>query len=122
MSQFLINLTLALVTADLLHNLAEASNVRNKVARLSAYINKQPYTEMKMKIDTRPKAYGLAAASFVILTGTSLIIHSFLNLGGDTALWYAIVVLVISYFVLGVLLDKYHVEIERVTRPFMGKK
>lgn len=52
MSQFLINLTLALVTADLLHNLAEATNVRGKVARLSAYINKQPYTEMKVKYNS----------------------------------------------------------------------
>lgn len=122
MDQFLINLTLALVTADLLHNLAEASNVRNKVARLNAYINKQPYAEMKLKIDTRAKSYGISVASFVILGGLSLAVLSLINLSGNAALWYAITVLTLSYFVLAVLLDKYHVEIERVTRPFMKKK
>ena len=122
MDQFLINLTLALVTADLLHNLAEVSNARNKVARLSAYINKQPYTEMKLKIDTRAKAYGISVASFVILGGLSLAVLSLINLSSNAALWYAIIVLTLSYFVLAVLMDKYHVEIERVTRPFMKKK
>ncbi|MDB5184150.1 MAG: hypothetical protein JWO07_831 [Candidatus Saccharibacteria bacterium] len=122
MTQFLINLTLALVTADLLHNLSESANVRNKVARLSAYINKKSYTEMKMKIDTRAKSYGLSIAGFVVLTGIPLAVLSFINPHGDGALWYAIIVLFISYFGLAVMLDKYHVEIERVTRPFMKSK
>lgn len=122
MSQFLINLALALATADLLHNIAEATNIRGKVARLSAYINKQPYTEMKVKIDTRAKAYAITLISFIFLVGLPMIVFSLLNLTISSAFWYIVVVLTISYFVLAVLVDKYHVEIERVTRPFMKKK
>jgi hypothetical protein len=121
MNQFLINLVLALATAELLHNIMEVGNVRRKVARLSAYINKQPYEEMKMKIDTRAKAYGLSVMSFVVLTGVSLGAFSLLNLKGDAVLWYGVVVLTLAFFSLAYLLDRYHVEIERVTRPFMKK-
>lgn len=122
MSQFLINFALALATADLLHNIAEAANVRNKVARLNAYISKQPFTEMKLKIDTRVKSYGISLVSFVVLVGLPLALFSWLNLSISAAFWYIVTVLTISYFALAVLLDKYHVEIERVTRPFMKKK
>jgi hypothetical protein len=121
MNQFLINLVLALATAELLHNILEVSNVRRKVARLSAYINKQPYEEMKIKIDTRAKAYGLSLVSFVVLTGVFLGVFSLLNLKGDAALWYVIAVLTLAFLSLAYLLDKYHVEIERVTHPFMKK-
>lgn len=122
MDQFLINLVLAVATTELLHNVVEATNVRNKVARLSAYINKKPYKEMSVKIDTRAKSYGIAAGAFVVLTVIALGIFSLLNLQGNAVLWYLIVVLVLAYAVRSVLLDKYHVEIERVTRPFMKKK
>ncbi len=122
MDQFLINLVLALATAELLHNIMEATNVRNKVARLHAYINKLPAKEIPINIDTRPKAYGLTVASFVILVGLSFGVLSLLNLNGNAALWYAVAVLALAFFSLAVLLDKYHVEIERVTRPFKKKK
>lgn len=121
MDQTLINLLLALATNELIHNIIEANSVRQKVARLSAYINKKPYQEMKVKVDTRAKAYGIATVAFVVVTGILFGIFSLINLQGNTALWYGIVVLVLAYFVSGILLDKFHVEIERVTRPFMKK-
>lgn len=122
MDQFLINLVLAVATTELLHNIVEATNVRNKVARLSAYINKKPYKEMNVNIDTRAKSYGIAAGAFVVLTAIALGVFSLLNLQGNAVLWYMIVVLILAYVVRSVLLDKYHVEIEHVTRPFMNKK
>ncbi|MDB5165701.1 MAG: hypothetical protein JWM00_591 [Candidatus Saccharibacteria bacterium] len=121
MNQFLINLVLALATVELLHNVMEVSNIRRKVARLNAYITKQPVEEMKMKIDTRPKSYALSFVSFIVLTGVPFGVFSVLNLKGDSALWCVATVLILAYFGLAVLLDKFHVEIERVTRPFMKK-
>jgi hypothetical protein len=122
MDQSLVNLVLALATTELLHNIFEVSNVRRKVQRLNAYIKKQEYKEMPMNIDTRPKAYGLSAISLVVLVGVFYGVFSIVNLSGNAALWYAVVVLVLAFVALSVLLDKYHVEIERVTRPFMNKK
>lgn len=121
MDQFLLNIVLALATAELLHNIMEASNVRRKVARLYAYINKKPFPEIPVNIDTRPKAYALTIISFVALTGLSLGVLSLMNLKGDTALVYLAVVLTLAFFSLAYLLDKYHVEIERVTKPFKKK-
>lgn len=121
MDQSLLNLVLALATAELLHNIMETSNVRRKVARLHAYINKKPFPEIPMNIDTRPKAYGLTIASFVILVGILFGVFSLVNLEGNAALWYLIVILSLAFFGLAYLLDKYHVEIERVTKPFKKK-
>ncbi len=122
MDQFLLNLVLALVTAELLHNIMETGNVRRKVARLRAYIDKNPVKEMPINIDTRPKAYGLSFVSFIVLTSVLFGIFSVINLRGEVALWYVVGVLTLAFFSLAVLLDKYHVEIERVTRPFMKKR
>lgn len=121
MDQFLLNLVLALATAELLHNIMEASNVRRKVARLHAYIKKEKYPEIPINIDTRPKAYALTVASFVVLVGLSLGVLSLVNLQGNAALWYLVVVLALAFFSLAYLLDKYHVEIEHVTKPFKKK-
>ncbi len=122
MDQALLNLVLALATNEIAHNLAEATNVRNKVKRLHAYINKKPVDKIPLNIDTRQKAYGISVIMFVIFVGILYGIFSMLNLAGNDALWVVVVALVIAYFVSAVMLDKYHVEIEHVTRPFMKKK
>lgn len=118
MNQTLINLLLALAANEVTHGVAEAMSARRKVKRLQAYINKQPFTEDKMNINTRAKSYGIATAAFVIFTGVFFGIFSLLDLQGDTALTVGVVLLVVAYFVSGVLMDRYHVEIERVTKPF----
>ncbi|HUO61842.1 MAG TPA: hypothetical protein VMT96_00105 [Candidatus Bathyarchaeia archaeon] len=97
------------------------TNDRIKVARLCAYVNKKEFKEMPININTRVKAYGLSAAGFAVLTGLSLAVLLLLNLHGNAALWYLAVAPTLSYFTLAVLLDKFHIEIEHVTKPFKKK-
>lgn len=119
--QTLLNLVLALAANELLHNVMEAMNVRHKVKRLHAYIDKKPFEEMPMKIDTRHKAYSISLGVFIIVTGVFFAIFSALNLNGNDGLWVAAILLMAAFFSEAYLLDKFHVEIERVTRPFMKK-
>jgi uncharacterized transporter YbjL len=120
--QTLLNLVLALAANELLHNVMEAMNVRHKVRRLHAYIENKPFEEMPMKIDTRHKAYSISLGVFIIVTGVFFAIFSALNLNGNDGLWVAAILLIAAFFSEAYLLDKFHVEIERVTRPFMKKK
>jgi uncharacterized transporter YbjL len=121
MNQQLINLVLALATGELIHNILEVSNVRRKVKRLSTYISGATYPEMKMQIDTRPKAYVLSLVGFAVVTAVLFGIFSIFNLTGNNVLMFLAIVLTLAYFATAILLDKYHVEIERVTRPYMKK-
>jgi hypothetical protein len=56
MNHVLANLVLALAAAQLLHGFSEVLSAQMKVARLSAYIHGRPWKEMRLNIDTRPKA------------------------------------------------------------------
>ncbi|MBA3679559.1 hypothetical protein H0W80_05265, partial [Candidatus Saccharibacteria bacterium] len=67
MSTNLTNLLLALAINELIHVAFETWSVRDKVARLSAYINNKPYEETKLKIDTRAKSYGISIALFLVI-------------------------------------------------------
>jgi len=118
MDQTLINMALALATNELLHNIMEVSSIRNKVARLQAYVDKKEYKEMPMNIDTRPKAYAISAVAFVVLVGILFGVYSIFNINADTAIKIIIGLLVVTYIVTVVTVDKYHIEIEKVTRLF----
>jgi hypothetical protein len=59
---------------------------------------------------------------FVIFTALFYGVFSAFTLSGNNFLTYLVAVLTLAYFVTAVMLDKYHVEVERVTRPFMKKK
>lgn len=121
-TQLLLNIVLALALNEVIHNLLETMSVRKKVARLSAYINKKPYSEMKLNIDTRLKSYAISLASFLLITFVALVFFMWLDLPADTALVVAALLLVFAYAVTAVSLDQYHVDIEKVTKPFMKNK
>ncbi len=118
MNQTLLNLLLALVTNELLHSMLEVKNVREKVRRLATYMDKKPYKELSINIDTRAKAYAISFVAFVIPTALLFGLYSLLDLSGNVALKLMIGLLVITYFASGVLIDKYHVEIEQITKKF----
>lgn len=118
MNQTLINLVLALVTNELLHNVLEVKNIREKVKRLKAYTDKKPYKEMSMKIDTRAKSYGISTVAFLIFVLPLFGFYSVLDVSGDTALKLIVALLVVTYFTTAYSIDKYHVEIEQITKKF----
>lgn len=121
MDHTLINLVLALATNEIFHNFIETKSARDKIVRLQAYISKKPYKEMKLKIDTRAKSYGISAVAFIAGVGIFWAIYSALNIAESTALKLIIGIMILSFVVLAVFMDKYHVDIERVTKQFKHK-
>jgi hypothetical protein len=122
MSHVLAHLVLALAAAQLLHGFSEVVSARMKVARLSAYIQGQPWTEMQLKIDTRPKAYGFALAVFVILTAVFFGVFTAVNAEGNTLLIIAGALVLTTYLAEILGFDRYHTDIEAVTRPFKARR
>ena len=118
MNQTLLNFVLALATNEFLHNIIESKAARNKVSRLESYINKRPYKEMRHNIDTRAKSYAIAAVAFIVMVGILFGLYTLLDISGDRALRLIAAMMILSYAALGGLMDKFHVEIEKVTKKF----
>ena len=118
MDQTITHLLLALALNELLHNLMEITNIRGKVERLQAYINKESYKEMPVKIDTRPKAYLVSVVAFFVTTSILFGVVSLLSIPSDAAVKASVGILILTYFITAVMVDKYHVDIEAVTRLF----
>ena len=111
-------LVLALCINEFIHACSEAWAARDKVKRLSDYVNKKPHKEMRLKVDTRLKSYAFSMSIIIILTPIFYFGINILNLSNETCLILSIVALVLSYVVGFVLMDKYHVDIEKVTKIF----
>lgn len=118
MDQTVVNLALALSTNAVIHTLAETQNVRAKVKRLKAYIDKKPFKEMPVNIDTRAKSYGISLIMFVVFNAILFGVYSMFDVGATEAFKIIIVMLNVEFLAMAVLLDKYHVEIEQVTKKF----
>ena len=121
MDQTLINLMLALAANELIHNILEVQNMREKVKRLAAYIAGKSYKELPININTRLKSYGISFVAFILIVSSLFAFFTWIDLPFDTALKVAIGLLVVSYAVTAVTVDQFHVEIEKVTKPFKNK-
>lgn len=117
----LLYFVLALATNELIHNIAEITGMRHKLNRLQAYIGGKPYTEMKLRIDTRLKAYALSTGIFIVAVSVLVIFYTLIDLSVANSLYLLIFLLIASFAVTMALVDKFHVDMERVTRPFMKK-
>jgi hypothetical protein len=114
----LLPLLLALLTQELLHVISEVFSAREKVKRLDAYLLGKTWKEMKLKIDSRPKAMALSLFMLLVLTLPLWGLFSFLDLSIETSVYYAIAVTLITYWIVAIGFDRYHVDIERVTRRY----
>lgn len=121
MNQTIINLLLALATNELLHNGLEINNMREKLRRLSAYMNKKSYKELPVNIDTRAKSYTVSFIAFVVFILPLWGVFTLLNLEQSLALKLILSLLVGSYIVTAVVADQWHVDIEKITKPFRKK-
>lgn len=119
MNQTLLNLVLALATNELIHNLSEVLSTREKVKRLDAYSSGKKWKEMKFKINTRAKAYTLGVFGFFIFVLPLWGLFTWFDLSVNTSFVYIAIVLTLTYAITFFGFDRYHVEIERVTRRFM---
>lgn len=119
MNQHLINLMLALVTNHFLQIISDIMSVREKVKRLDAYINNRPWKEMKFHINTRLKSYSISIVWLILVLIPLYGLFSWLHLSPNGALRFSAIILFLTYYVTFIGFDRYHVEIERVTRKFM---
>lgn len=122
MDQTQLNIILALSANAFMHITIEIWSVREKVRRLSAYMNKKPYKEFPLNINTRLKSYTFSLIGFLLMTGVAYIFFCWLNLSASTAYRVIVGLFIATFLMIAIGLDKYHVEIERVTRPFKSKK
>jgi hypothetical protein len=122
MNQTLINLILALSVNELVHNAMEVMNMREKLRRLSAYMNKKSYKELPINIDTRAKSYGVSLVAFFVFVLPLWGVFTLVDLEQNLALKLIIALLVAAYFVTAVSVDQWHVDIEKITKPFIKKK
>jgi len=111
-------LVLALCINEFVHVCSEAWAAREKVKRLSDYVNKKPHKEMRLKVDTRLKSYAFSMGIIIILTPVFYFVISLLKFSNEACLLLSILTLVASYVVGFVWMDKYHVDIEKVTKIF----
>ena len=120
-NQTLFNLVAAAATAELLHAALETFSARGKVKRLDAYIRNLPYKEMAVNVNTPIKVMGFAGTAFVVLFGLSYLVVAVLDLHGDTALYYVLAVVLLTYLGSLIGFDRFHSEIGAVTRQFKKK-
>lgn len=116
--QTLANTLVAASIAHAFHSMLEPMNIRTKVKRLVAYIDKQTPPKVPQGIDTRPKALGLAFVMVALPFGLAYIVVTSLEPAPRTAIWFALATMLVIEVVNSVNIDKYHVEIEKVTRQF----
>lgn len=116
--QTLSNILVAVSVAHAFHSTMEPVNIRSKVARLAAYMDKKPFKEIPVNIDTRAKALGIGYGMFAVLTLLIYGLSALLNPSTQTAITLAVVLMIIVEILNTFTIDKYHVEIEAVTRRF----
>ncbi len=122
MNHNLTNLLLALATNELLHNVFEVKNMREKLKRLTAYMNKKAYKELPLNINTRAKSYAVSLVAFIAFVGPLWLVFSWLDPTPELAIKLAIGLLTATFIATAITVDKWHVDVEKITRPFMHKR
>ncbi len=122
MNHVLAHLVLALAAAQLVHGVSEVFSARGKVARLSAYMLGQPWKEIPLNVDTRPKVYAFVLTVFVILTGVFFAVFTAINATGNTLLIIAGALILITYWSEIIGFDRFHTEIEAVTKRIKARR
>ena len=116
--QTLTNLLLATAIAHTGHSLLEPVNIRAKVARLGKHMDNQKVKEIPININSRPKAYLAALISLAVVFVPSWLIMSSVDPLPRTAMLWTIILVIVVEVINTVNIDKYHVEIEHLTRRF----
>jgi hypothetical protein len=122
MNQTLVNLVLALATNEILHNLLEVQNMEHKLKRLSSYIAGETFKELRLNINTRSKSYFISIIGFIVFVLPLWLIYTWLSIAPSSALRLTAGLLIVSYIATAISVDHWHVQIEKITRPFMKKK
>ncbi|HEY1646003.1 MAG TPA: hypothetical protein VGF75_06620 [Candidatus Saccharimonadales bacterium] len=119
-------LTIAEISAGLaightLKAFIEVNNANTKVKRLSEIVHNRSVKPYPVNINTRLKAYSSLFGFYVVLSVISFFVLRWLNPTLRTTIWIAAAALLIGEVVYLVGLDKYHVNIGKLTK-FLTKK
>lgn len=116
------NFLIAVSTATALHRLMEPNNINYKLKRLSSAIKTGKIEVPPMKgIDTRAKAYALGLMMVIMVTAIGYFVAGFFDSTTTQSVIYSVVVLLFADVVTMIAIDKYHADIEKITKSF-GKK
>lgn len=119
-------LTIAEIAAGLsighaLKAFIEVNNANTKVKRLSDVVHKRPIKPYPVNINTRFKAYTSLFGFYALLSLVAFFVLRWFNPSLRATIWTAAVALLVSELVYLVGLDRYHVNIGKVTK-FLQKK
>lgn len=113
----------AVVTGTSLHTIMEPGNILIKLWRLDRTLQSGIVPKLPIQgINSRLKAYsfGIAVISFLILISFALV--NWVNPSPLGAIQYSIVTAIAAELILMMRVDRYHVDIERITQEQASKK
>ncbi|MCA9344518.1 hypothetical protein KC946_01655 [Candidatus Saccharibacteria bacterium] len=112
-------LLIGVVSATSVHRIMEPGNINEKVKRLSKAYETGSVEKPKLQgIDTRAISYGLGIMIIVSLSAFGYFIASIIGPDTTQSIVYSVVVLIIADIISMMAIDKYHVNIEILTKKF----
>ena len=113
---------IGVVTGTAIHAIMEPTNILQKLERLNTAIKTGKIVDPAIKgIDTRAKAYALAFFVVTLFSAIGYAVASVINPSVEAALQYSVVVAFVAEIILALRVDKYHVEIEKMTKQHKKK-
>lgn len=110
-------LAAALATTLTMKTFMEPVNIMAKLKRLEYAIKTGKIRKNQVEgIDTRLKAYSLGFISFLLPLLFTYLLFDWASPNQKTTLWYIIAVTILGNLYLTYAIDKYHVEIEKLTQ------
>jgi hypothetical protein len=111
------HLLVAIATSTSLHAVLEPSNLMRKLRRLDIAIKTGKIEALPLKgIDTRAKSYAFGLSIIGVFSLIAYICARLVDPGVLASIKYSIVVVLVAEIILMMRLDRYHVEIEKITR------
>lgn len=113
------NLLIAVATATSIHRLFEPGGINYKLSRLEKAASSGEIETPPLKgIDTRAKAYGLGLAVVSVTTAVTYFAAGLFDPSIKTTALYCVAMLVTADVISMMSIDKYHVNIEKLTKKF----
>jgi len=110
-------LLVGVVTGVSIHQLMEPMGILQKLSRLDTAIKTGKIVDPIMKgIDTRAKSYALGLIMLTIMSAIAYFITVAIDPGVEAAIQYSVVVALLAEIIAMARIDKYHVEIEKMTK------
>lgn len=108
----------ALAVNELVHIIFEIWGIRQKVAWLTARMDKKPHGDWPLNINTITRTLLLHTGMFIVFVGLVFLLLIKLGLATHVLMWVAVVALVVTYAFTVLGMDAYHSEIGGLLRRY----